>query len=83
MGSNFLEQLQPFRTDLVIDVREACRVAAGLRQVGNKTRADGIGNRTNIIGTVCVTRCNAVTAGVAVAKITSGDSATNSVAAFE
>src|SRR5215471_19716143 len=44
MGSNFLEQSQPFRTHFVVDIREPGHIAARLCQACYKATANGIGN---------------------------------------
>src|SRR5262249_21155487 len=82
-GRYFLENLQPFPTQLRLEIVEACNVSARMRQARNKPASDRIGDeRKNTIGMVCVCCNRAATAGLVVAKITSGATATRSRAAM-
>src|SRR6516165_5008354 len=54
----------------------------GFARLSTKPPLTGSPTFANTIGTLRVACCNAATAGVAVAKVTSGDDATNSAAAF-
>jgi hypothetical protein len=44
VGRDLLERLQPLAAHRRLEIREACDIAAGLRQARDKAAADGIGD---------------------------------------
>ena len=77
---NLFEQLQPFPARCHIRTGKSGSIAARPRQVVDVTGADRVGDCTNTIGTVRVACSNGAMAAPPVARMTSGASATNSVA---
>ena len=79
-GAICLSSSSHFAAQAVFETHETGGVAARPRQAIDKAGADRIGDCTNTIGTVRVACSNGATAGLPVARMTSGASATNSAA---
>src|SRR5215217_5115818 len=87
-GMRLFQQLEHFGMLLVRDQRQTGYVACGRRKITSckldhhllACRADQSTACANTMGTVRVAICNAATVGLAVARMTSGASVTNSAA---
>ena len=79
-GAISLSSSSHFAAHAVFELGETGGVAARPRQAVDKAGADRVGDLTNTIGTVRVACSNGPTVEAAMARMTSGASATNSAA---